>query len=113
MMTKKHDALSAWAESDTPTIRPEAAVLRGDAASKAARDLLAAAAEDPADAAAVARAAGRPALDPTTPGKSPVWQLRAPQDLDARVRALASAQGRSVSAVLRDAASEYLTRHAS
>lgn len=114
MANKKYDDLAAWAESDAPTIRPDAAVRRGtDTSREAARALLAAAAaDDPSDAALLERAGGRPSLD-ATPGPSPMWKVRAPKHLDEQVRALAAAEGRSVSEVLRDAASEYLTRHAS
>ncbi|KFD43961.1 MULTISPECIES: ribbon-helix-helix domain-containing protein [Cellulosimicrobium] len=113
MTEKKYDDLAAWAESDAPTIRPGAVVRRGTTASRdAVRALLDDAAEGARDVALVERSAGRPSLD-ATPGESPMWKVRAPKQLDDQVRAVAAAEGRSVSEVLRAAASEYLNRHAS
>ncbi|PJI91039.1 ribbon-helix-helix protein, CopG family [Luteimicrobium subarcticum] len=107
-----YEAWAAQIETDQRPARPSSKALRGDAARAYARDLLADVAETPDEITAVERTAGRPSLD-TSPGPSPMWKLRAPKDLDTQVRALAAAQGRSVSEVLREAASEYLARHAS
>lgn len=114
-----YDALAAWAESDAPRVRPDAVIERGsDAGHAEVAAMLRDAAESPAEVAEVERAiertAGRPSLAATSPkGTSPLWQVRAPEHLDAALRARAHAEGRSFSAVLRDAATEYLTRHAS
>jgi hypothetical protein len=113
-MTKKHDDLAAWAESDAPQVRPGAVVRRGQAARDAAAAILGAAAEDAADVAVIERArGGRPSLAADAPkGTSPLWQVRAPEGLDAALRAQAEAEGRSFSEVLRDAAREYLAHRA-
>gem|GEM_PF-1955318 len=71
---------------------------------------------DPAGREQVRRAArgGRPSLDPGTPGEtSPQWQVRAPRSLDTAMRTQARAEGRSLSELVRDAASQYLAAHAS
>jgi hypothetical protein len=109
----------AWAERIEADDRPAARTgkaLRGEAARAYAHQVLTAAAETPEEVEAVERAAagGRPTLAADRPsGKSPLWQVRAPERLDAALRARAQAEGRTFSEVLRDAASEYLTRHAS
>lgn len=112
-----YDELAQWAESDAPKIRPDAVVHRGTAESHAAaRALLADAldAQGQDDAVLIERGAGRPSLAADGPaGKSPLWQIRAPRDLDEALRARAEAEGRSFSEVLRDAATEYLAKHAS
>ena len=112
-MNDRYDDLAAWAESDEPAIRPDAVVHRGEAARDASRALLEAVTEDdPAGRETLRRAArGRPALDPATSGASPLWQVRAPASLDQALRAQATAEGRTLSEVLRDAATAYLTEH--
>ncbi|MCL2467492.1 MAG: ribbon-helix-helix domain-containing protein [Micrococcales bacterium] len=110
---KRYADLAAWAESDEPTIRPDATVERGTPASCAeVTAMLLEAADTDDDRAMIRRTAGRPTLDPDAPaGPSPLWQVRAPKSLDHAMRNLARAQGRSFSAVLRDAASQYLATH--
>jgi len=101
-----------WAESDEPTIRPGAKIVRGTPASQAkVTAMLLEAADTDEDRVMIRRTAGRPTLDPQTAGVSPLWQVRAPKGLDEAMRRLAEAQGRSFSAVLRDAAAEYLATH--
>ena len=116
-MSKKHDMLAEWASSDAPTIAPDAIVRQGTPTSRAATAaLLLEAAETPAEVEEIERASmgGRPSLDASGPaGVSPLWQIRAPQALDAAMRARAAAEGRTFSELLRDAASQYLTTHAS
>jgi hypothetical protein len=109
------DTLTDWAESDAPTIQPGAIRHRGTAQSRAVvAAMLAEAAETPADIAALERAGGRPSLAADRPaGESPLWQVRAPQSLDTALRARAQAEGRTLSQVLRDAASEYLAQRVS
>ncbi len=108
-----YDELAAWAESDAPTIRPDAVVRQGTPASHAAvRALLTEAADTSADVETIARSVGRPTLAVKRPaGSSPLWQIRAPQALDEQMRARAAAEGRPFSEVLRDAAAEYLIAH--
>lgn len=112
-----YDELARWAESDVPQVRSDAVIHRGTAESHAAtRALL----EDALDASDVVTAemvrgsaGGRPSLAADRPaGKSPLWQIRAPQALDEALRARADAEGRTLSEVLRDAAAEYLAAHA-
>lgn len=109
--TPDYDALAAWAESDAPTLHPGAVVHRGDAARAASRALLEDAAETDDEREAIERAkGGRPRLDPTAkPGKnSPMWNVRAPETLDADARARAAAEGKDLSALVRDAVQAYL-----
>ena len=53
---------------------------------------------------------GRPSLSPgAKPGAtSPMWHLRAPEDLNAAARARAEAEGRDLSSLVRDAVKAYL-----
>lgn len=51
---------------------------------------------------------GRPSLSGT--GPSPCRRVRLPADIDARLSARAAAEGRSMSALMRDAVSEYLLK---
>lgn len=109
-----YNDLSEWAESDEPTVRPGAKILRGEDARAASRALLEAATEDDPEGRALVRGAatGRPSLDSAAPaGTSPLWQVRAPKSLDVALRELAKAEGRSFSEVLRAAATEYLATH--
>lgn len=114
-----YDKLAQWSESDAPSVRPDAVVHRGTPESRAAaRAMLEDALEihDEVDAVLIERGSGggRPSLAAGGPaGKSPLGQIRAPKDLDAALRARAEAEGRSFSEVLRDAATEYLVKHAS
>lgn len=95
-----YDALSDWAENEMTLPIKSTTAKRGREAAAAGRALL-------------DRVGGRPSLDPDAePGtESPVRQVRLPQSLDARIDAIAAQQGRSRSAVLRDAAAEYADAH--
>lgn len=74
--------------------------------------MLEAAAETPADVAAIRSVGGRPSLDPSgQAGKSPLWTVRVPQNLDRAVRELAGSTGQTFSEVIRAAATEYLNSH--
>lgn len=53
-----------------------------------------------------ARGRGRPSLSGA--GRSPCRRVRLPADLDARLAARAAAEGRPVSAIMRDAMTDYL-----
>jgi hypothetical protein len=109
-MSTKNDALAAWAASEAPTVDPASVVYRGTPESHAAvREQLLTAADSPGDVKAIENLGGRPSLAADGPaGKSPTWQVRAPRDLDEALRARAAAEGRSISDVLRDAATRYL-----
>ncbi len=60
--------------------------------------------------AARARSRGRPRLPGTPTGTSPSRRVRLPADVDARLTARAAAEGRPMSALMRDAVSDYLLR---
>lgn len=113
-MTTKNEALAKWAESDAPTINPAAVIHRGTPDSRAAaRDLLLAAADSPAETAQITNLGGRPSLAADGPvGASPLWQVRAPRDLDKALRDRAAAEGRTLSEVVRAAALQYLGTNA-
>ena len=57
---------------------------------------------------------GRPSLDPAArPGtRSPVRNVRLPQQMSEQLDRVAQAQGRNPSDVIRDALTSYLTTHA-
>lgn len=95
-----YDALSDWAENEMTLPTKSTTAKRGREAAAAGRALL-------------DRVGGRPSLDPDAePGtESPVRQVRLPKPLDARINAIAEQQGRSRSAVLRDAVAEYADAH--
>ncbi|MCL2780859.1 MAG: hypothetical protein FWD74_05115 [Actinomycetia bacterium] len=114
----RYESLADWAESDDAVIRPGQTIERGSAEGRArVRAMLYEATEDdPAGRALVEKVArmGRPTLDPDAPrGPSPQWQVRAPQSLDTAMRARARAEGRSLSDVVRSAATQHLAREAS
>lgn len=98
---QQYDAAADWAETEM-TLKPgSATALRGRAAADLGRGL-------------VARATGgRPALDPSaTPGEhSRVRQVRLPADLGGSLDALARAQNRRVSDIMRDALADYVNTH--
>ena len=108
-----HAELMRWAESDEPTVRPGTVVKRGSQGRDEVHDMLMAAANTDEERDMIRRTAGgRPTLDPDADsGPSPLWAVRAPQSLDTAMRSLARQQGRSFSAVLREAAQDYLTAH--
>jgi hypothetical protein len=59
------------------------------------------------------RGRGRPRLNPALdPGQSgPLWNIRMTVEIDAAMRAQAKREGRPLSEVVRQAATEYLTSH--
>lgn len=100
--TDRDQALAEWAASEAAEIRADdPGVLRGDAARAASRALLERA------------GAGRPALDPNQPkgAVSPRRQVRLPDQLNAKVDAIARQQNRTPSAVMRDAIEAYVNTH--
>ena len=111
-----YDALADWAESDEATIGPGDKVERGtpEAHARVRVMLYEATEDDPQGRALVEKVArmGRPTLDPDAPGAhSPQWQVRAPRSLDTAMRAQARAEGRTLSDIVRDAATQYLATH--
>ena len=78
-----------------------------EAADAAAADLLAATGAEDLDQ-GVELALGRPRVGEER-GPSPMWRVRAPQDLDDAVRALADQRGQTVSMIVRQAVRDYLT----
>lgn len=74
------------------------------------RTIMIEAAATPGEKEYIRNLGGRPTLDPS--GEASVsWRVRVPSALDAKFRAVARAQGRSFSAVLRSAAEEYVAAH--
>jgi hypothetical protein len=118
-MTAEEDheaALSAWAESDAPQVHPGATMHRGEDARATARTLLEDAIEgDPAGGELVStpRGRGRPRLNPELgpDERQPTWNVRMPLELDTAMRARAKVEGRPLSEVIRQAATEYLDAH--
>lgn len=106
------DGLAAWAESDEPTVQPGTRMVRGTPEGHAAlRAMLEEGAKTEEEKALLANARrGRPSLDPRArPGTtSPMWRVRAPEDLNAAARARAEAEGRDLSSLVRDAVKAYL-----
>ncbi|MCL1899488.1 MAG: ribbon-helix-helix protein, CopG family [Promicromonosporaceae bacterium] len=100
--------LAKWAEDGDFVPGPETP---HDEAREMSRALLEAAGVD-VTALAERVGRGRPTLEARqAAGVSPLWQVRAPQALDSQIRQQAAAEGRTLSQLLRDAASEYLVRH--
>jgi hypothetical protein len=111
-LTEEQRALIEWAEGD---IRPDfthPTSLHGAEAAASGRALMEAALGGPEG---LTRAlGGRPPLDPAArPGtRSPVRNVRLPQQMSEQLDRVAQAQGRNASDVIRDALSSYLTTHA-
>lgn len=57
-------------------------------------------------------ALGRPRLSAAGRGPSPVWKIRATENLDAEVTQIAGQRGITKSRVIREAVEEYLRAHA-
>jgi len=108
---KRYAEMAARFEADESPVRPGATVQRGAEAREEARTILLEAADTETEREHIRNLGGRPALDPDADGPSPLWAIRAPQSLDTAMRTLAQKQGRSFSAVLRDAAQDYLAAH--
>jgi hypothetical protein len=97
-----HEQTAEWAEHDMTLRRGSTTALRGPAAAEHGRALLERA------------GGGRPPLDPTAaPGQhSPVRQVRLPADLNDQLTAVAAAEHRRPSDVIRSALADYLATHA-
>ena len=89
-----------WAERDMVLPTNSTTALRGDDAAAFGRGVL-------------ARAVGRPALDPDAArGEySPRRQVRLPRALSDDIDELAAAQGRAASSVMREAIADYVDRN--
>lgn len=96
-----YDTAAEWAENDMTLTPGSTTAGRGTAAADLGRGLLERA------------TGGRPALDPAAgPGhRSRVRQVRVTADLGAGLDAVARAQNRRVSDVMRDALTDYISTH--
>ena len=106
-LTDEERALAEWAQGDINPNLDHPGVLRGaKAAAQGIADLEAAMGRENLHQAL----GGRPPLDPAAgPGEhSPVRGVRLPAPLNARLDAVAAAQGRRPSDVIRDALARYL-----
>ncbi|MCG2801949.1 MAG: ribbon-helix-helix domain-containing protein [Cellulomonas sp.] len=97
------DAFSA----ETFTLPGDSVVVRGEGAEPGRPVLAAYLTPDELDAAS-RRGRGRPRLSAAGTGRSPKRQVRLPDDLDAALVRLAQAQGRTPSAIVREAVETYL-----
>jgi hypothetical protein len=98
---KDYQQAAEWAEDDM-TLKPASTTaLRGEAATKFGRDLLERA------------TGGRPSIDPNArPGQhSPVRQVRLPAEVNEQLTALADAEHRSPSDIIRAALADYIAAH--
>lgn len=98
---RDYQAAADWAEHEMQLQPDSATARRGVAAAKHGGE-------------ALARAlGGRPSIDPAAkPGEhARTRQVRLPSELDQQLAAVAAAQHRSASAVMRDALNDYLRVH--
>jgi hypothetical protein len=107
---KDYDDLADQAERGELTEMPGTARV-GAAAAAAGQQMLldATGARNLAEATQIAL--GRPRLSSEAHGPSPVWKVRATENLDARVSQIAGQRGTTKSRVIRDAVEEYLRSH--
>lgn len=104
-----YEALSQWAESDEAIDPPGATWQRATPETRAAARAMLAEVMSPDElAAAERRGPGRPRLSGAGTGRSPKRQVRLPDELDAQLVARATAEGRTPSAVMRDAVAAYM-----
>ncbi len=98
---RDYQATADWAETDMKLSAGSGTARRGAAAADLGRDLLRRA------------TGGRPSIDPAAgPGQhSRTRQVRVAADLDSALDAVARAQHRRVSDVMRDALTDYVTTH--
>lgn len=100
MDEKDAQALADWAEHEM-TLKPNSSTaLRGQEAAEFGR-------------ATIERALGRPSIDPhARPGQhSPVRQVRLPAEVNDQLAAVAAAEHRRPSDVIRAALTDYLATH--
>lgn len=98
---KDYQRAAAWAEHDMTLPASSTTAVRGKAAAAFGRDVLERA------------TGGRPSIDPkASPGQhSPVRQVRLPVEVNEQLAALARAEHRSPSDVIRAALADYLATH--
>ncbi len=98
---RDYQTAADWAEADMTLTPGSVTALRGTAAADLGRDLLRRA------------TGGRPSIDPAAgPGQhSRTRQVRVAADLDSALDAVAHAQHRRVSDVMRDALTDYIATH--
>lgn len=98
---KDYQAAADWAEKDMALPAASTTALRGEAATTFGRDLL------------ERSTGGRPPIDPQAkPGEhSPVRQVRLPAEVNDQLSALADAEQRSPSDIIRAALADYIAAH--
>lgn len=98
---KDYQQAAEWAEHDMTLKQASTTALRGEGAATFGRDLLERA------------TGGRPSIDPKArPGEhSPVRQVRLPAEVNEQLTALAQAEHRSPSDVIRAALTDYIAAH--
>ncbi|WP_309619706.1 ribbon-helix-helix protein, CopG family [Salinibacterium sp.] len=106
-----YDELARRAERGELPAIPDT-VLVGAAAAASGRQMLldATGANNIVEATQIAL--GRPRLSDAGHGPSPVWKVRATENLDAEVTQIAGQRGVTKSRVIREAVEEYLSVHA-
>lgn len=108
---KDYDELAGRAErGELPVIAGTA--LAGAEAAAAGRQMLLDATSASNIEEATQIALGRPRLSAAGHGPSPVWKVRATENLDAEVAQIAEQRGTTKSRVIREAVEEYLRAHA-
>lgn len=106
-MVDKYEELAAQAESEGLAVKPET-IRRGVNAGLRAQELLVAATRTDSLEEAVHLAMGRPRVGSTKTGASPTIRARVPQALKDGVRAVAEAEGRDESEIVRTAVAAYV-----
>ncbi|CAN5222301.1 hypothetical protein BH09ACT6_BH09ACT6_15820 [soil metagenome] len=104
------DELARQAEQGELEVIP-GTTLSGAAAAGAGRQVLLEATGASSLEEATSIALGRPRLSAIGNGPSPVWKVRATENLDAKVTQMAGRRGVTKSRVIREAVEEYLRAH--
>ncbi len=105
---EEYQAAADWAEHEMDLSKATGGTaLHGDAAAAHGRQMLEQAAGGPAELERMVR--GRPSIDPDAgPGEhSATRQVRLPAATNQQLDALAATQGRTASAIMRDALTDY------
>jgi hypothetical protein len=102
-----YEQLAAEVEADDYELPADAVVVRGEG-DEPGRAILAQYMTPDDLEAASRRGRGRPRLSSGGPGRSPKRQVRLPEELDAALVRLAQDQGRTPSAVVREAVETYV-----
>ncbi|WP_282859402.1 hypothetical protein [Pseudoclavibacter helvolus] len=106
-MADKYEELAAQAESEGLAVKPDS-IRRGAWAAHMGQELLVAATGAQSPEEATQLALGRPRAGSTKKGASPTIRARVPQALKDGVRAVAAAEGRDESEVVRTAVAAYV-----